>query len=202
MSNYKLTYFNFKGLGEPIRMLLTYGGVDFKDHRIEMEDWPALKSTMPMEQMPVLEIDGKVYHQSIAIARYLAKKFALYGRDDLEAMSIDGSVADIEDFRQDAALYFREKDEDLKAKYLKNVETKSVFFLNKFEERAKKNGGYFVGSKLTWADIHFTCMIELVSTVLKRDLLLNYPTLTKLYDNVRSHPKLKDYIQKRPKTHI
>ena len=54
---------------------------------------------MPMEQVPILEIDGKVYHQSRAIGRYLAKKFGLYGNDDLEAMKIDATVDDIEDYR-------------------------------------------------------------------------------------------------------
>jgi hypothetical protein len=40
---YKLTYFNVKGLGEPIRFLLSYGGVEFEDHRLEGEEWPKLK---------------------------------------------------------------------------------------------------------------------------------------------------------------
>lgn len=39
----KLIYFNFEGLGEPIRLLLSYGGIDFEDIRIEQADWPALK---------------------------------------------------------------------------------------------------------------------------------------------------------------
>ena len=40
---YKLTYFNVRGLGEPIRFLLSYGGIEFEDHRIAIEDWPQLK---------------------------------------------------------------------------------------------------------------------------------------------------------------
>lgn len=41
---YKLTYFNIQGLAEPIRMLLSYGGIKFEDVRIEKDkDWPALK---------------------------------------------------------------------------------------------------------------------------------------------------------------
>ena len=40
---YKLTYFNVKATGEPIRFLLSYGGVEFEDHRIEKEEWAKVK---------------------------------------------------------------------------------------------------------------------------------------------------------------
>lgn len=36
-------YFNVKALAEPMRFLLSYGGIDFEDIRVEKEDWPALK---------------------------------------------------------------------------------------------------------------------------------------------------------------
>jgi hypothetical protein len=31
------------GLGEPIRFLLSYGGVEFEDFRFEFEEWPQIK---------------------------------------------------------------------------------------------------------------------------------------------------------------
>jgi hypothetical protein len=40
---YKLTYFNVKATGEPIRFLLSYGGIEFEDYRIEREQWPQIK---------------------------------------------------------------------------------------------------------------------------------------------------------------
>ena len=44
MPNYKLTYFNISGLGEPIRYLLAYGNQDFEDKRFDyLEQWPELK---------------------------------------------------------------------------------------------------------------------------------------------------------------
>lgn len=55
---------------------------------------------MPMGQIPVLEIDGKQYHQSKAIGRFLAKKANLYGSDDYEAMEIDATVDSMDDIRQ------------------------------------------------------------------------------------------------------
>lgn len=40
---YKLTYFGLRGLGEPIRYLLSYMDEDFEDVRVEKEKWSALK---------------------------------------------------------------------------------------------------------------------------------------------------------------
>lgn len=40
---YKLTYFNFKGYGEPLRFLLSYLNAEFEDNRIEFEQWPSIK---------------------------------------------------------------------------------------------------------------------------------------------------------------
>jgi glutathione S-transferase len=44
MAKYKLTYFNLKALGEPIRFLLHYGKIEYEEVRIEIEDWPKHKA--------------------------------------------------------------------------------------------------------------------------------------------------------------
>lgn len=49
--------------------------------------------------MPILEYNGKVYHQSMAICRYLAKKVKLIGKDDEEDLEIDAAVDTVDDFR-------------------------------------------------------------------------------------------------------
>jgi hypothetical protein len=46
---YKLTYFSVTALGEPIRWLLSYGGVEFEDFRFESEQWPQIKPSMSDE---------------------------------------------------------------------------------------------------------------------------------------------------------
>lgn len=43
---FKLTYFNMRGLAEPIRFLFAYGGIEYEDNRIEREEWPTLKECM------------------------------------------------------------------------------------------------------------------------------------------------------------
>lgn len=48
--------------------------MEYEDQRVERENWPSLKPTMPTGQIPVLEFDGKKLSQSVAIARYLARQ--------------------------------------------------------------------------------------------------------------------------------
>jgi len=43
MPSYKLIYFHLTGLAEPIRLLLSYAGIEFVDERIDKNDWPKLK---------------------------------------------------------------------------------------------------------------------------------------------------------------
>lgn len=52
---------------------------------------------MPFGVMPILEFNGKVYHQSLAITRFLAKQVKLTGKNDLENLEIDGIVDTVRD---------------------------------------------------------------------------------------------------------
>lgn len=54
---------------------------------------------MPMGQLPILEVDGTVMYQSLAIGRFLAKKFGIAGNNDMESYQIDNAVDNINDFR-------------------------------------------------------------------------------------------------------
>lgn len=125
MASYKLVYFNVMGLGEPIRFLLSYGGVEFQDIRINhsSEEWSNMKSSIPFftlfpyefhdlqlyfnvfsatpfGQLPTLEINGKVYSQTLPICRYLAKQFNLLGKTDLDTLQIDAIASALYDFRR------------------------------------------------------------------------------------------------------
>lgn len=199
MSTYKLTYFNLTGLAEPIRYLLHQSGIKFEDNLISFEEWPKLKPQTPLGQVPVLEIDGKVYHQSKAISRLIAKRNNLYGSNDVEAYEIDAIVDTIDDLRTIFSRYHWEQDDTYKAKLKADLETKRPAVLQKLEEQVKKNGGYFVGGKLSWADLMYAAQSELMSNILGSDLNADFPELKKLVDKVRSLPNIKAYLSKRAK---
>ena len=87
---YTLHYFGVRGKGELIRLCFVAAGENYVDKRYEFDEWPALKSKMPLKQMPVLETsDGKMYCQSLTIARYVAKKFHLLGNTVEEEFFVD-----------------------------------------------------------------------------------------------------------------
>jgi hypothetical protein len=45
MAQYTVTYFDIEALGEPIRLLLSYGKLPFTDNRIDYEkDWAKFKA--------------------------------------------------------------------------------------------------------------------------------------------------------------
>ncbi|KAJ3663480.1 hypothetical protein Zmor_007738 [Zophobas morio] len=112
---YKLTYFDVAGVAEASRYLFSYGGIEFEDVRIKREDWLQHKDSMPFGVLPILEHNGKIVGQSLAIARHLAKKVKLVGDNDWENLEIDAIVDTINDMRPKLAPIFMEQDETKKS---------------------------------------------------------------------------------------
>ncbi|KAG8223843.1 hypothetical protein J437_LFUL007864 [Ladona fulva] len=200
---YKLTYFPIMGLAEPIRFLFAYGGVEYEDHRFNPDDWPRLKPTTPFGKVPILEVDGKVVHQSIAIQRYLAKEFQLTGKDDWEDLHCDMIVDTMTDFRMQVVGFFHEKDERKKEEMRKILINDTMpFYLKRFDEIVGKNSGYFVGGKLTWADLHIISILDFLQSYMKMTFLDDgtYPNLKIVKDHVMDVPSIKSWVERRPKT--
>ena len=101
MVSYKLYYFDIHGgAGESIRNAFRVAKIPFEDVRVKHGDWPQLKGSDKciFGQMPILEIDGQVFAQSMAILRYVGKITGLYPEDPIEALRVDeilDSIIDI-----------------------------------------------------------------------------------------------------------
>ncbi|XP_076654961.1 glutathione S-transferase S4 [Halictus rubicundus] len=203
MAKYKLTYFNVMGLGEPIRFLLSYGGVDFEDVRLEHSsaEWTAMKTTTPFGQLPTLEFDGKVYSQTLPICQYLAEQFCLRGATDLDDLEIDGIANALHDFRRlVVSNYYREADPVLKAKKKTDVFSRVIpFYLNTLEALVQKNGGYLYNGQLTYADLFFVAISDSLTTAYEADITKDHPNLKALIDKILSIPRIKAWVEKRPK---
>nr|UEN71122.1 glutathione S transferase-S4 [Glyphodes pyloalis] len=201
MPNYKLTYFPVKALAEPIRFILSYGGQEFEDDRFDRENWPKLKPNMPFGQVPVLEVDGKKVAQSTAICRYLAKQFGLVGKDDWENLLIDSTVDSIHDLRAKLGAYHYESVAEAKeAKRAPLFDEIIPLYLERLDAQVKKNGGYFVGEKLTWADLVFVGLLDYLNFMAKFDLLEKHENLKALKEKVLAVPAIKAWVEKRPQS--
>ncbi|EEY69352.1 glutathione S-transferase, putative [Phytophthora infestans T30-4] len=163
----KLTYFDGKGRAELSRLILNSAEIAFTDDRITHSDFAALKPTLPLGQVPVLELDGMVYGQSMAIARYAAKIAGLYPSDATEALKVDVFSCSLEDLDGPIVDFmFKTSDETEKAQKKKT----DLQFLD------------FVDNKLKWALPDF-----------KVD---GFPKLTALLSNVKAEPKIATYLSK------
>lgn len=53
----------------------------------------------PFHKLPVLEVDGKVLNQSVAIARYLGKRFELVSDDPLREALLEALIDNLRDLQ-------------------------------------------------------------------------------------------------------
>ncbi|PZC81046.1 hypothetical protein B5X24_HaOG200242 [Helicoverpa armigera] len=195
-------YFKMKGLGEPCRLLLAYGGVDFEDIRFERhgQEWQDFKPKTPFGQVPILEMDGKTYAQSYSIARFLGRKFGLGGDNIQEEFEIDQIVDLIDDLRKRAASVDYEPEPDLKEKR-HAIYAKTVYpdLLQRINDIIVKNNGYVALGKLTWGDFILAGLIDYLKKMLRMpDLEKQYPAFKQVVDKVFAFPKVKAYADTAP----
>jgi len=204
MPSYKLTYFDGRGRGEIIRLLFAYQGVDYTDERIKREDWPAHKASAPFGQLPMLEVDGVKLCQSNSCARYLARKFNLAGKTELDQARADMLVDCYDDATKPILTFFMEKDETKKAeakkKFAEEQLPASLALLEAILISNKGGDKFFVGDDLTWADIAFMNFVQWTAMGGAVNPLAKFPKLAALDDRVKKIPKIAAWLEKRPKT--
>ncbi|KAJ8026820.1 Hematopoietic prostaglandin D synthase [Holothuria leucospilota] len=202
MSTYKFTYFNVEALGETSRYIFAVAGQEYEDIRIEEADWPKMKEGTPLGQLPYLDVDGERIPQSMAINRYLSRKFGLYGENDIEKARIDVVLEVLEELGYHTVKAIYEKDEGVKQTLLKELaEVQAPKYLGLLEKLLVANqggDGYFVGSKISLADI---VVFNWVHDRLPYFKIINKePRLQALVDKIKALPRMNAWLKKRPKT--
>ncbi|CAG4982233.1 unnamed protein product [Colias eurytheme] len=196
-----LKYLTLKALGEPIRLLLTYVGQEFEDERWTYEQLYGRRDLIPFGQLPVLEIDGKQYAQSLAIGRYLGRKYGLVGDNLEQDFEIDQNVDFLYDIRGRAATVHYEQDPEIKArKHAENTKNWYPVLLKKLDDIIKENNGHLAAGKLTWVDFVFAGMFDHLRVMLQMpDLGQQYPRFQQLVDSIYTIPQIKAFSDKAPK---
>ena len=204
----KITLYYFKipfWRAEVTRLSLYIGNIPFEDYRIQGDDYDKFKKTgelpnkkiAPFKQLPVIDVDGKIFAQTGAIARFCGKLSGLYPKnDDYKSALIDQIIEAAQDINFLVTLSGRDKDEERKKIARKILATNHLpkwfqFLENLLQQNA--NSVYFVGNELTIADLAIWRLLGW----LKSGLLDGIPT--NILDNFENLNKLREEVYKNPK---
>ncbi|XP_060552241.1 glutathione S-transferase Mu 1-like [Ruditapes philippinarum] len=198
-----LGYWKTKGLAQPIRLLLTYAGVEFEDVQYEQgpppdfsrESWYSVKpkfgEILSFPNLPYY-IDGDVkITQSHAILRHVARKYKLDGETENEKAVVDMVIEEAMDLRHGIVKITYtsvENYEKWKPDFFKNLPPK----LEQFENHLGVND-WFAGHTITAADFS---MYEILDQLrrMQPDSLNAFPKLQAFLDRFESLPKVKEYL--------
>ena len=202
----KFYYFDLQARGELTRLILAAADRSYEDIRYGFDKWPEYKPKMILGQCPVLEFaDGTQLPQSLTIARYVARESGLAGADNLESAKIDAVVDTQRDIVEEFySKVFFEKDETKKAeqkeKFLNETLVKHVENLGKLKKAYSQDEQFFVGTKLSWADLFVYQSIGALLKALPEVKGKFGNQFESLVQAVNSHESLKKYLDNRPET--
>ena len=204
----KITLYYFKipfWRAEVTRLSLYIGNIPFEDYRIEGDDYDKFKKTgelpnkkiAPFKQLPVLDVDGKIFAQTGAIARFCGKLSGLYPtNNDYKAALIDQIIESAQDINYLVTLSGRDKDTERKKTARNILATRHLpkwfqFLENLLKQNTKSI--YFVDNDLTIADLAIWRLLGW----LKSGMLDGVPTT--ILDEYVHLNKLREEIYKNPK---
>ena len=205
----KITLYYFKipfWRAEVTRLSLYIGDIPFEDYRIEGSDYDKFKKTgelpnkkfAPFKQLPVLDVDGKIFAQTGAIARFCGKISGMYPKnDDYKAALIDQIIEGAQDINYLVTLSGRDKDPERKKIARDILATKHLPKWFQFlENLLKKNTKsiYFVGNDLTIADLAIWRLLGWLKSGMldgvPKTILDDYENLNKLREEIYQNPKV------------
>jgi len=207
-SQYKLSYFDIRGLAEVPRLLLHAANVSFTDDRVTFSknadgtfnrgDWDTVRKPLtPYGQMPVLTLtDGTQIAQSGAIIRYIAKHHGLNGANDTQAAQIDAGFEHLLDVRRSYHLHKSDaaKVAEFWAKGL-NAD------ITDFEKNIQ--GSYFVGNQVSYVDIYLYYLVWGLlhdNKDVTEKVVAGHPKVKAIFESVPKIKGIADWVAKRPDT--
>ena len=197
---------------EVTRLALFIGDIPFKDYRFESQDTDLLKKNgklpngqiAPFKQLPVLDVDGKIFAQTGAIARFCGKLSGLYPKNkDLEAAQIDQIIEAAQDINYLVTLSGRDKEKDRLELARKILATKHLPKWFQFlEDLLEKNqeSNFFIGKNISIADLAIWRLLGWLSSGLldgvPTNILEPYKKIKVMREEVYKHPKVNEWMLK------
>lgn len=204
-----LGYWDVRGLGNPIRYLLTHANVDYEEKLYKCGGPPEFDRTMWLNDkfnlgldFPNLPyyIDGDVkLTQSQAILRHLARKHGLDGKTEAEKARVDMAVSQLTDNHMDfVRLVYNPEFAQLKDAYVNGDPAKGfrVSMADKLKLLTSFLGDrkFVAGDYVTYADFVFFEYLE-GQSFFKSDLLKDYPVLEEYHKRIRAVEGVDKYFK-------
>uniref|UniRef100_A0A914VRJ6 GST N-terminal domain-containing protein n=1 Tax=Plectus sambesii TaxID=2011161 RepID=A0A914VRJ6_9BILA len=211
---YTLHYFAEKGLAEPIRLMLIYARVEWK----EIIHDPAEKSSGVARELltwmnPVLELpNGELLADAIGIGQYLGDELGLAPKDAfLRARAMDaaecfmsninGAFEYLRNIPGELPQYWQEERQDRFERFLWSMILPRIHHLDAWLEEGRNKAyipGFIFGANPCWADFYLYNAIRAIQTIpgawVKGQF---YVWLEQFLLKVESLPKVGEYIAQR-----
>ncbi|KAK3844608.1 MAG: hypothetical protein J3R72DRAFT_473227 [Linnemannia gamsii] len=200
--SYTLVYWDIFSVGATARDLLAFGNVKWSNERVVEEPWEAGKIPTPFGVVPILKIispenEEVIVAESMVIEQYLAKKFNLFGDNEWQDLTIRALYSNIH-FLLERSL--TKMTWVVPERRKRGLEIFLQHFLPEFISdhemhlRANGSNGYYVGDRLSLADIHLANVIDHFSHLTVGHLIMpefeKSELISKVRANVENHPAI------------
>ena len=199
-----LTYFPSHGRAFTIRAALRYAKYPFVDNRIPFavfkEEWKPNADKTPLGSLPVIDLnDDGVYCQSLAIARWAARKSDLWPKDDLKILQADELIETIGELSLKAP---QNPDAEVKKKLREEFAQTAMPKVYSFvAKRLEQNGGPFLlGKQISLPDLLLFSQVDAITVgdwdYIPSDFVeKGYPSIFALYKTLKEHPIIKAELE-------
>lgn len=140
----------------------------------------------------------------MAMTRFIARKFHLTGKSDLDQFKCDTVAETVHEMNEKyfQAWFSSDKNEEEKKEeqriFIENYLPLQLKRLETLFDKYSKDGKYFVGNIVTWADLIVYSSLKNVSEIDGQDKLLDeYPKLKQNRDEISKQPNIAEYLESR-----
>ncbi|CAL1275173.1 unnamed protein product [Larinioides sclopetarius] len=189
-----LRYWDLRFLAEPIRYLLHYKKVDFEDRRSSYDKvaWQVEKIDLGLDfpMLPYYMDEDVKLSQSIAILRYLARKYDLDGKDEKQKLRVFLAEQQIVDMSWNLVFLVVSKDynESTRADFIKKIPDMLKLWENFIGDQK-----YLTGDDITYVDFMAYEAFDFYR-LFHSEALDNFPKLKAFLNRIKNLPELQEYL--------